>query len=57
VTVEQALQLKSLTRSSLSEAVESVGKVANDIGALVAAVYGGTTPFQPGDAEVAEGAA
>jgi hypothetical protein len=57
VTVEQALELKSLTRSSLREALDSVGKVANDIGGLVAAVYGGTTPFQPGDAEVAEGAA
>jgi len=55
VTVEQALRLKSLTRSSLRETLESVGTVANDIGGLVA--YGGTTPFQSGDAEVAEGAA
>lgn len=57
VYVEQALLLKALTRASLREALDAVGKVANDIGGMIAAVYGGSTPFQPGDAEVAEGAA
>lgn len=57
VYVEQALHLKSLTRSSLREALEAVGKVANDIGGMIAAVYGGSTPFAPDEPSLTEGAA
>ncbi|HVV76404.1 MAG TPA: hypothetical protein VHC43_10240 [Mycobacteriales bacterium] len=57
VIVEQAMPLHSLTRKSLKQALNAVGEIANDIGPMIAAVYGGETPFQPGDAEFAEGAA
>jgi hypothetical protein len=45
VVVEQALHADGVDRETLSQACSAVGSVADDIGAMVAAVHGGTTPF------------
>jgi hypothetical protein len=52
VIVEQVMHLKGLRRSTLAQACGAVGSVANDIGSMVAAVYGGETPLGSDDAEV-----
>lgn len=46
VYVEEAMPASSAERHSLTHACRSVGKVADDIGSLVAAVFGGSTPYQ-----------
>jgi hypothetical protein len=57
VIVEQAIPLHSTTRKSLGQALRAVGSIASDIGPMIAAVYGGETPFEPDEAEFAEGSA
>jgi hypothetical protein len=57
VTVEQAIHLDGLSRRTLRHALTSVGSVADDIGGMIAAVYGGSTPFAPDEPSLAEGAA
>lgn len=49
VVVEQALHADGVNRDTLAQAFASVGTVADDIGAMIAAVYGGRTPFPVGD--------
>jgi hypothetical protein len=56
VVVEQALVAKGLTRSALNQALHAVGETAEQIGTMIAALFGGETPFSP-NAEIAEGAA
>ncbi|HVT22128.1 MAG TPA: YbjN domain-containing protein [Mycobacteriales bacterium] len=55
VVVEQALVAKGLRRSALKQALNAVGHTADDIGPMIATVFGGETPFAA--TEVAEGAA
>jgi hypothetical protein len=57
VVVEQTIPLHNLTRKALRQALEAVGSIASDIGPMIAAVYGGETPFEPDESEFAEGAA
>jgi hypothetical protein len=45
VLVEQALLAEVVDRGSLSHAGQSVAAIANDIGPMIAAVYGGRTPL------------
>jgi len=52
VIVEQVIHLKGLRRSRLAQACGAVGSVADDIGSMIAAVYGGETPLDSDDAEV-----
>lgn len=49
VVVEQALHAAGVDRDTLSQACLAAGTVADDIGAMIAAVHGGTTPFPAGD--------
>jgi hypothetical protein len=56
IVVEQALVAKGLKRSALKQALNTVGGTADDIGPMIATVFGGETPFSP-NAEIAEGAA
>ncbi len=48
VVVGQALIADSVTVQALDQACRAVVRVANDIGALIAAVFGGATPFAAG---------
>jgi hypothetical protein len=57
IVVEQAIHAKAVGRTTLQQALDAVGKIAEDVGPMIAAVYGGTTPFTPGDADVSEDAA
>lgn len=45
VRVEQALLADVLDRGSLAHAGQSVAAIANDIGPMIVAVYGGRTPL------------
>jgi hypothetical protein len=45
VLVEHTLHPTAVNAASLARSCQSVGTVAADIGELVAAVYGGRTPF------------
>lgn len=54
VIVEQVLQANAVKRSTLRQAFQAVSFVADDIGTLIATVYGGATPYAPGDAEITE---
>jgi hypothetical protein len=47
VMVEQPLHIAAVRRTTLRQACEAVGSVANDIGVMIAAVYGAETPFTP----------
>src|SRR5262249_49019112 len=57
VHVEQVVHAKSVNRKSLRQALDAVSKVADDIGPMIATVYGGETPFPMGEPSIAEGAA
>lgn len=46
VLVEHTLHPSAVNPTSLAHSCQSVGTVAADIGGLVAAVYGGRTPFR-----------
>jgi hypothetical protein len=52
VAVETTLLAESLDRASLSRACTAVGAVADEVGSMIATVYGGHTTF-PADAELA----
>lgn len=45
VLVSQTISPISLSQEVLAQALSAVGTVANDIGALLASVFGGATPF------------
>ena len=45
VVVDQAIHWLSVDRASLERAMESVMVVSDDIGPMIAAIYGGETPF------------
>lgn len=47
VFVDQALHAEAVTPASLAHACAAVGSVADDIGLLVATMFGGSTPFSP----------
>ena len=47
VMVSVALHAAAVDRLALAHAIESVGEVADDIGSLLAGVYGGRTPHAP----------
>jgi hypothetical protein len=47
VEVRVELHWAAVGRHSLDQAIGSVGQVADDVGALLATVYGGRTPFPP----------
>ncbi len=49
VVVSYALHALAVERAPLSHACTSVGVVADDIGGMVAAVFGGSTPFPPAE--------
>lgn len=56
VLVSQTLSPVGLTQRALAQAMTAVAGTANEIGVLVAAVFGGSTPFpveEPSDEEVA----
>lgn len=46
VLVEQALFADAVDRGSLAHAGQSVARIANDLGLMIAAVYGGRTPLE-----------
>jgi hypothetical protein len=50
VIVEQVISLDGLTRGSLREACNSVSFVADDIGPMIATVFGGSLPNETDDA-------
>jgi hypothetical protein len=55
VLVFQSLSPVGLTRPVLAQAIDAVGTVADDIGLLLAGMFGGATPFPadvPSDEEV-----
>jgi len=45
VVVDQAIHWLSVDRGSLERALESVTVVSDDIGVMIATIYGGHTPF------------
>jgi hypothetical protein len=49
VYVEQSLMVETLDRASLSHAGLAVGGIANDVGSMIATVYGGSMPLQAGE--------
>ncbi len=49
VLVEQTLFAEVVDRASLSHAGQSVGHIANDIGQMIATVFGGRTPHAAAD--------
>ncbi len=49
VLVSYALHALAVDREPLGHACASVGVVADDIGGMVAAVFGGSTPFPPAE--------
>ncbi len=49
VIVSQTLSPHGLTRKTLRQALRAVGGVADDIGLLLAGMYGGSTPFPATD--------
>lgn len=46
VIVEQSMLAHAVDRRALAQAGQSVAGVANDIGSMIAAVFGGQTPLQ-----------
>ncbi|HJQ42213.1 MAG TPA: hypothetical protein VJ831_03945 [Jatrophihabitantaceae bacterium] len=46
VVVSQTLSPLGMTQPVLAQAMNAVGNVADDIGTLLAAVFGGATPFK-----------
>ena len=50
VLVEQTLFADTVDRGSLAHAGQSVAHIANDLGPMIAAVYGGRTPLEGGTA-------
>ena len=46
VVVSQTLSPLGMTQPVLAQAMNAVGNVADDIGTLLAAVFGGVTPFK-----------
>jgi Putative bacterial sensory transduction regulator len=54
VLVDHVMQAKAVSRATLREACSSVGVVADDIGSMIAAVYGGGTPIDADEAEAHE---
>lgn len=54
VVVEQVLHAKAVRRSTLGQALDAVSFVADDIGTMIATVFGGHTPFPADDAEITE---
>ncbi len=55
VIVEQPLHVAAVRRTTLRQACEAVGSVADDIGIMIAAVHGGSTPHDS-DLECSEDA-
>ena len=47
IRVEQAVLASGLTQASLAHAIHHVGTVADDVGLLLAQMFGGETPFAP----------
>lgn len=47
VMVATDLHWAAVDRLALEQAIDAVGQIANDIGSLLAGVYGGATPFPP----------
>lgn len=45
VVVEQVIHADGVDRTTIEQACNAVGTVANDLGVLMAAVHGGSTPF------------
>jgi hypothetical protein len=48
VVVSQALTAESVTAQALDQACGAVVRVANNVGGMIAAVFGGATPFMAG---------
>lgn len=51
VIAEQTIHADSLTKETLGQACLAVGETADDIGMLLAAMFGGETPFAAMDTE------
>jgi hypothetical protein len=47
IIAEQAMHAEGVTQKTLGVACEAVGGVADDVGTLIAAMFGGATPFPP----------
>lgn len=45
VVVDTALHWESVDRSSLERALDAVTAVSDEVGVMIATVYGGATPF------------
>lgn len=54
VVVSGALHWTAVNRPALSQYMNAACHIANDIGPMIATVYGGATPFEPADDELAE---
>lgn len=54
VVVSGALHWTNINRPALAELLRATSHVADDIGAMIAAVHGGETPFELSDDELAE---
>lgn len=54
VVVSGALHWTAVNRPALDQLMRSAGTVADDVGTMIATVYGGSTPFQPSEDELAE---
>ena len=52
VIVEQAMAADGVHSSTLQQAIESVSRMSDDVGTLVAAVFGGTTVYPAECADV-----
>jgi Putative bacterial sensory transduction regulator len=52
VVVCQVMTAESVTAGSLGQACGAVAMIANDIGGMIAAVFGGSTPFSSGGQDV-----
>jgi hypothetical protein len=51
VRVSTMVHPEALGRGSLRHALDAVATVSNDLGPMLASVYGGSTPFQPEEVE------
>lgn len=54
VVVSGALHWTAVNRPALSQYMQAAGHIADDIGAMIAAVHGGSTPFEASEEELAE---
>jgi Putative bacterial sensory transduction regulator len=54
VIAEQTIHADGVTKTTLGQACLAVGAVADDVGVLLAAMFGGKTPFQAMDTEAQE---